>query len=196
MPSKQFPGNSTAIYSMDPKVIVLAGTAGTGKSTVAEILLKHHSAKYPDAKFIEGDTLHPPANVAKMSAGIPLGDDDRWGWLEKVATFSSATAKKHGLCIVACSSLKKKYRDFMREKCPDTTFYFVFLYGTKEEVFRRLEKRSQHFMKANMMESQFKDLELPKSDEPHCCIVHIDHKSIPEVQNDVKEKVVALLAEN
>lgn len=181
---------------MAPKVIVLAGTAGTGKSTVAEILLKHHGAKYPNVTFIEGDTLHPAANVQKMSAGIPLDDDDRWGWLEKVAITSSEAAKTHGLCIVACSALKKKYRDFMRKQCPDTTFYFVFLYGTKEEVFQRLEKRSQHFMKANMMASQFKDLELPLSDEPHCCIVHIDRKSIPEVQHDVKESVTALLGDD
>lgn len=177
------------------KVIVLAGTAGTGKSTVADILLKKHSAKYPDVKFIEGDTLHPPANVGKMSAGIPLTDEDRWGWLEKVANVSSETAKDHGLCIAACSSLKKKYRDFMREKRPDTVFYFVFLYGTKQEVLGRLEKRSQHFMKANMMESQFKDLELPLEGEPHCCIVHIDGKSFEQVEEDTKEKVSKMFAE-
>lgn len=174
---------------MVSKVIILAGTAGTGKSTVADILLRNHSSKYPDVKFIEGDTLHPSSNVAKMSEGIPLEDEDRWGWLEKVANVSGDTARDHGMCIAACSSLKKKYRDFMREKRPDTDFYFVFLYGTKQEVLSRLEKRSQHFMKANMMESQFKDLELPLEDEPHCCVVHIDGKGFQQVEKDVKEKV-------
>lgn len=181
---------------MSDKVIVLAGTAGTGKSTVADILIKKHIAKYPDVKFIDGDTLHPPANVEKMSAGIPLGDDDRWGWLEKVANTSSDIAVTDGLCIVACSSLKKKYRDFMRFKKPNTTFYYVFLYGSKEEVLCRLEKRSQHFMKSTMMESQFKDLELPKEDEPHCCVVHIDNKDFEQVEDDVKEKVSKIFAED
>lgn len=176
---------------MTSKVIVLAGTAGTGKSSVGDMLMEQHIKNYPDMEFLEGDTLHPPANVRKMQEGIPLHDGDRWDWLKKVSQLSSESAKKHGgLCVVTCSSLKKSYRDLIRETSPDTTFYFVFLYGNKHEILQRLEKRRGHFMKANMMESQFNDLELPNQEsEPHCRIVTIDNRSFQQVEDDVKEKL-------
>ena len=106
------------------KIIVLAGTAGTGKSTIAAELIHEFKDTYPDLKFIEGDDLHPPANVEKMMNGIPLNDDDRWDWLKKVAVSSTkaAASTKEGLSIVACSSLKKKYRDLIRNTCPESEF--------------------------------------------------------------------------
>lgn len=82
----------------------------------------------------------------------------------------------------------------MRETCPNSEFYFVFLYGKKEEILNRLKKREGHFMKANMMESQFDDLELPQDDEKNCCIVAIDNKSYQEIDNEVKAKISVLLS--
>ncbi|EHN03073.1 YDR248C-like protein [Saccharomyces cerevisiae x Saccharomyces kudriavzevii VIN7] len=110
------------------KVVVLAGTAGTGKSTIAGELMYEFKDTYPDLKFIEGDDLHPPANVEKMTRGIPLNDDDRWDWLKKVAVESTkaAAGTNEHLSIVACSSLKKKYRDLIRHTCPESEFHFYF----------------------------------------------------------------------
>lgn len=180
---------------MPAKVLVIAGTAGTGKSSVAERLVEHHIKNYPNMEFLEGDALHPPANVQKMAEGIPLQDDDRWDWLRKVATLSSHSAQRNGLCIVTCSSLKKKYRDLIRTTCPETHFYFLFLYGEQAVIIKRLEERKGHFMKATMMQSQFKDLELPNSaEEPHCDIVNVDGKSYDQVEKEVLADVDQLLA--
>ncbi|SCW04033.1 LAFE_0H04434g1_1 [Lachancea fermentati] len=168
--------------SARPKVIVLGGTAGTGKSTIGERLVKFFQDKYPEIQFLEGDRIHPPENVAKMAHGIPLTDDDRWGWLADVAKISTASAEEHGgLAIISCSSLKKKYRDFMREKSPNTDFFFLFLYADMRVIAHRLTQREGHFMKANMLESQFKDLELPNSDEPNCHVVDVDGKDVEQV---------------
>lgn len=180
---------------MVPKVLVLAGTAGTGKSSVAEMLVKHHIKNYPELEFLEGDSLHPEVNVLKMKEGIPLQDEDRWDWLQKVSELSSESAKKHGLCIVTCSSLKKKYRDFIRATSPDTNFYFLFLYADQAVILQRLELRKGHFMKANMMQSQFRDLELPNSaEEPHCQTVKVDNKSFEQVEAEALKDVQELLS--
>lgn len=171
-----------------PKVLVLAGTAGTGKSTIAEVLLKTYRPNHPNLEFVEGDDLHPPANVEKMSRGIPLGDEDRWGWLQSIADTSGANATKDGITVISCSSLKKKYRDFIRDAWPSCDFHFIFLYASKIEILRRLKQRMGHFMKENMMESQFKDLELPVvGEEKNCYIVKLDGKTFPQIENEVVE---------
>lgn len=180
---------------MSSKVLVIAGTAGTGKSSVAEMLVKHHVKNYPNMEFLEGDALHPASNVQKMSEGIPLQDDDRWDWLRRVATLSSESAQKNGLCVVTCSSLKKKYRDLIRTTCPESHFYFLFLYGEQAVIVKRLEERKGHFMKSSMMQSQFRDLELPNSaEEPHCLVVNVDGKSFKQVEDEVIADVDELLA--
>lgn len=180
---------------MIPKVLVLAGTAGTGKSSVAAILLKHYTEEYPELEFLEGDLLHPEANVIKMREGIPLQDSDRWDWLRQISKQSSESAQKHGLCIVTCSSLKKKYRELIRTTSPEANFYFLFLYAQKAVILERLESREGHFMKANMMQSQFRDLELPNcAEEPHCKIIHVDGKSFEQVEEEAVKDVQELFS--
>ncbi|SCU85169.1 LADA_0D06040g1_1 [Lachancea dasiensis] len=165
-----------------PKVVVLAGTAGTGKSTIALKLKEIYQSAHPGLEFLEGDTIHPPENVAKMSMGVPLTDDDRWGWLRKVGEMSTQQAEAHsGLSVVTCSSLKKKYRDEIRYHSPGTDFYFLFLLADRLLILDRMTKREGHFMKANMINSQFSDLELPDSNEELASTVDVDGKSIDQV---------------
>ncbi|QLQ81904.1 hypothetical protein HG537_0G01580 [Torulaspora globosa] len=180
---------------MTAKVLVLAGTAGTGKSSVAAILLRHYTEDYPGLEFLEGDLLHPETNVVKMREGIPLQDNDRWDWLRQISKQSSESAQKNGLCIVTCSSLKEKYRELIRTTSPETSFYFLFLYAEKAAILQRLESREGHFMKANMMESQFRDLELPNcAEESHCKILYVDGKSFEQVEEEVLKDVRELFS--
>lgn len=169
-----------------PKVIVLAGTSGTGKTTIASLLLQHYLVKLPELKYLEGDSLHPPANVEKMASGIPLQDEDRWDWLKVIAHGSAEVSRlSGGISIITCSSLKKKYRTLIRETEPDVDYYFVFLFASQNEIFSRLTNRKGHFFKSNMMDSQFMDLELPKSDELDCTVVEFAGKSEELITNEV-----------
>lgn len=178
------------------KVIVVGGVAGTGKTSIAEVLFDNlkNSEHYSGVEYIEGDLLHPTSNVEKMRHGIPLTDDDRWGWLKEVGRKATESAQKHkGLCIITCSSLKKKYRDYIRDSFPGTHFCFVMLYGSKYMIMNRLEARKGHFMKANMMESQFNDLELPTKAERHCYIQYLDGKGYEEINKETLQGVFYLL---
>ncbi|SCV03284.1 LAME_0H09186g1_1 [Lachancea meyersii CBS 8951] len=180
-----------------PKVIVLAGTAGTGKSTIAAKLREIFRTKYPDVDFLEGDTVHPPENIAKMSHAIPLTDDDRWDWLKKVSELSSQSAQKHsGLWIVTCSSLKKKYRDLIRSHSPETDFYFLFLFADRLLILDRITKREGHFMKANMINSQFSDLMLPDAAETLASTVDVDGKSVEQVVQECQADLKKFVAGN
>lgn len=127
--------------------IVVMGVSGCGKSTVGQKL-----AQALGARFIDGDDLHPSANKAKMAAGIPLDDADRWPWLELVAE-----ALSQDNTVVACSALKVAYRDRISALAPGT--YFVHLYGTRELLEKRLSGRSNHFMPSSLLDSQLATLE-------------------------------------
>ena len=137
-------------------VLVIMGVSGTGKSTVAAIL-----AGQLGWDREEGDDLHPAANVAKMAAGHPLTDEDRWPWLDVVAAWITehTTAGLPG--IITCSALKRSYRDRMR----GSDVIFVYLSGSKEQIGQRLAARSDHFMPASLLDSQFATLEPPEPDE-------------------------------
>jgi len=111
--------------------------------------------------FVDADTLHPPANVAKMAAGEPLDDDDRYPWLERVGEW---LASNSGGGVAACSALKRKYRDQLRAHCPRVEF--LYLNGSPEMIGRRLAARSGHFMPAALLRSQFEALEPLGVDEP------------------------------
>jgi gluconokinase len=131
------------------------GVSGSGKSTVGGAL-----AQRLRVPFMDADTLHPPANVAKMAAGEPLDDDDRYPWLERVGEWLA----HHGDGgVVSCSALKRKYRDQLRAHCP--RIEFLHLSGSPELVGRRLAARYGHFMPAGLLRSQFDTLESLGADE-------------------------------
>jgi gluconokinase len=138
-----------------PAPVVVMGVSGSGKSTVGAAL-----ARRLGVPFVDADTLHPSANVAKMAAGEPLGDDDRHPWLERVGEWLAG----HGDGGVAsCSALKRSYRDRLRAHCPAVTF--LHLSGSPELIARRLAARSGHFMPAALLASQFDTLEPLGPDE-------------------------------
>jgi carbohydrate kinase (thermoresistant glucokinase family) len=134
--------------------IVVMGVSGCGKSSVGQAL-----AEALGARFIDGDDLHPEANKAKMAAGIPLNDDDRWPWLDSVAA-----ALAEGDTVVACSALKRVYRERIGAGAPETQF--VHLHGSRELLAQRMGARSNHFMPVSLLDSQLNTLELLGPDEP------------------------------
>ncbi len=126
-----------------------------GKTTVGRSL-----AAALGLPFIDADDLHPPANVVKMAAGVPLADDDRWPWLDVVG--SEVSAKTEGI-VVACSALKKSYRDVLRSHAPEV--WFAHLAPSPAVLGARLEARSDHFMPPTLLESQLDSLEALGADE-------------------------------
>ncbi len=141
-----------------PPVVVVMGVAGSGKTTVGAAL-----AGLVGVDFLDGDDLHPTSNVEKMHAGHPLTDADRWPWLDRVGgALADAARANHGL-VVACSALKRAYRDRIRAAAgPD--LLFVFLDVSQDEAHRRLRVRLDHFMPAALLDSQFDTLESPEGE--------------------------------
>jgi gluconokinase len=139
----------------DSAPVVVMGVSGSGKSTVGTAL-----AQRLRVPFVDADTLHPQANIAKMTAGEPLTDDDRYPWLEKVGEWLAAH-RDGG--VVSCSALKRKYRDQLRAHCP--RIQFLHLSGSPELIGHRLATRTGHFMPAALLRSQFDALEPLGADE-------------------------------
>ena len=134
------------------------GVAGCGKSTIAAAL-----ALALEVEFVEGDAFHPPTNVGKMAAGIPLTDQDRAPWLAALADrLRDARGARRGL-VMTCSALKRAYRDALRGGDPDVQF--VFLDGPKALIAERLASRTGHYMPSSLLDSQFAALEAPGPDE-------------------------------
>jgi gluconokinase len=129
------------------------GVSGSGKSTVGAEL-----AARLGVPFVDGDALHPVANVAKMAAGIPLDDADRWPWLDAVGTRLAESP-----VVVACSALRRSYRDRLRAAAPDVRF--VLLDGSRELLAARTGARLDHFMPPALLDSQLATLERPAPDE-------------------------------
>jgi gluconokinase len=139
-------------------IAVVMGVSGSGKTTIGRALA-HELA----ADFLEGDKFHPASNVAKMSRGEPLDDADRWPWLDRLAE-ELARARSSGMSVVlACSALKRSYRDRLRRGAPDLRL--VYLKGDKALILERLRARKRHFMPPGLLDSQFKALEEPGPDE-------------------------------
>jgi gluconokinase len=137
--------------------LVIMGVSGCGKSTVGEGL-----AKALQLPFLEGDSLHPPRNVALMAAGTPLTDEDRAGWLDTIAARLAALPDDAGL-VVSCSALKRAYRDRLRRAAPDVRF--VHLHGTPVLLAQRLQQRQHLYMPPTLLDSQLATLEMPTADE-------------------------------
>lgn len=139
---------------MSPRIVV-AGVSGSGKSTVGRSLAEHLGLPFRD-----GDDLHSEANVAKMAAGVPLDDADRLPWLLAVGNW--LTAQPRG-GVIACSALKRRYRDLIRSTCPDA--WFAQLAGDRDLIRARQAARTDHFMPASLMDSQFETFEQLESGE-------------------------------
>ncbi len=131
---------------------VVMGVCGCGKSTVGAAL-----AQALGVAFVEGDAYHPAENVAKMSAGRALDDDDRAGWLDALAGQLRAARERDAGLVLSCSALKRRYRDLLRQA--DPALRFVHLHGTRELIAARLAQRAGHYMPPALLESQLRDLE-------------------------------------
>ena len=145
------PASDDAPY--EPMIVVVMGVSGSGKSTTGEALAR--TLGWP---FVEGDDLHPPENVAKMAAGMPLTDDDRWPWLDRIVDELRSLSKTRPDIVIACSALKQCYRDRL---APAGDVRFVHLHGDRETIAARLAVRHHRYMPAMLLDSQFATLEPP-----------------------------------
>ena len=140
-------------------LVVVMGVCGSGKTVIGS-----HLAERLGLPFIEGDDLHPPANVAKMSSGIPLTDHDRWPWLDEIAAALNRERRSGRGAIAACSALKRAYRDRLRSRT-DGPIRFVLLDGPRKHLASRMARRTGHFMPISLLDSQLAILEKPDPDE-------------------------------
>lgn len=141
-----------------PCALIVMGVSGSGKSTIGERLAERLAWSYED-----GDRFHPPSNVAKMSAGQPLTDMDRWPWLMAIADEIDRVCLAGKHAVIACSALKRAYRDVLVHGRSDVRM--IFLNGTQALIASRLTQRKGHFMPPGLLESQFETLEPPDAGE-------------------------------
>lgn len=156
--------------------IIVMGVSGSGKSTLAQGLSDALHLRMKD-----GDELHLPESVAKMSAGIPLQDDDRWPWLDRIASYLKQDSSDSGHQaggIVACSALKRVYRDRIRRNAGPVVF--LFLDGSSELIRQRMQTRVGHYMQAGLLDSQLQTLEQPTPEETDVITLQID-QSVPDI---------------
>jgi len=157
------------------RLVVVMGVSSSGKSTVGKQV-----AERLGAPFLEGDDYHPPANIKKMSAGIPLTDADRWPWLDAMGKALHDTAEKAGLAVGACSALRRAYRDRL-VKAAGEPIVFVYLDGSYAEIDKRMKARKNHFMPESLLKSQFATLEPPGKDEN---AITVPIAATPEIVTD------------
>jgi gluconokinase len=143
-------------------VVIVCGVSGAGKTTVGELL-----AQKLGWQFYDADNFHSAANVEKMKNGIPLTDEDRQPWLETLRQRIQQCLDESENCILACSALKRAYRDHLRV---NEEVKFVFLRASRARISDQLQQRHGHFMNPELLDSQFKDLEEPKPEEDICVI--------------------------
>ena len=145
---------------VDVDAYVVMGVAGSGKSLIGAAL-----ATALGLDFVEGDDYHPPENVERMSAGIPLTDADRRGWLDALAARIRDGVRADTAVVLACSALKRSYRDRLRAASGGARMQFVFLRGDRALIAERMAGRRGHYMPASLLDSQFDALEEPSPDE-------------------------------
>jgi gluconokinase len=162
-----------------PRLFVVMGVAGCGKTSVGQGLAKRFGGQ-----FMDGDDFHPDSNIAKMSRGEALNDDDRWPWLEIIAKEMSS---RDGIVFAGCSALKKTYRDLIRRKCGEPVC-FVHLTGSKDLIASRMAARKGHFMPTSLLDSQFAALEPLDTDEIHFLV------DIAGSQSDVIQRAGELIS--
>jgi gluconokinase len=162
--------------SVAPAIIIVMGVSGSGKSTIGGML-----AARLHWEFADGDWFHPASNVEKMHKGIALTDDDRWPWLDAIAAWIDKTRRIGGHSVLACSALKRRYRDVLVGHRPDVRL--VYLKGEEALVARRIATRHEHFMPQSLLHSQFDALEEPAGDE-NPVIVSIE-PSPPEIVTQI-----------
>ncbi len=158
-------------------IIIVMGVSGSGKSTIGRQLADRLACD-----FVDGDDLHPAENVAKMAAGEPLDDDDRWPWLERIADLMRGYDGSGRNAVIACSALRRVYRDLLSDGSPDVRY--VYLRGSPQTVLSRMNARADHFMPADLLDSQFEALE-----EPANAIVVDIEQSVGEIVDAVAERL-------
>ena len=139
------------------QIVIVMGVAGCGKTTVAE-----HLAHCLGAGFCDGDDHHPTSNIEKMSSGVPLTDEDRFPWLERLRDHAIEQSREHQTYVIACSALKRRYRDVLNQA---GRVFYVFLDGSRELIHSRMHLRTGHFMPESLLDSQFEALEDPRHEE-------------------------------
>ncbi len=159
-------------------IYIVMGVSGCGKSTIGATL-----AEQLACPFFDADDFHPPENIAKMANGQALNDDDRWPWLSLLAD-KIIDWQQSRSAVLACSALKQSYRDIL-SKNGESDVVFVYLAGTPEVIFKRLEQRKGHFMAADLLQSQFDTLEVP--------VNHIGMSSVITV--DIDQSTDAIVGE-
>jgi len=160
-------------------IVVVMGVSSSGKTTVAAML-----AGRLHVHFLEGDDLHPPANVAKMRSATPLTDDDRWPWLAAIAQRIDQWRAAGEGGVVTCSALKRAYRAILIGDRPEVAL--VYLKGSRELIHHRMAHRHEHFMPVALLDSQFATLEEPGPDE-HPIVVDVGPTPAEIVTNIVAE---------
>lgn len=175
--------------SVQPRVLVVMGVSGSGKSTVAGLL-----ADRLGWDFAEGDDMHPQANRDKMAAGHPLTDEDRWPWLDRIASWIGTHLDAGRPGVVTCSALKRSYRDRLR--APGVVF--VHLAGNHDLVADRIGHRQGHYMPPSLLGSQYDTLEPPEPDETAITVdvAHEPEEIADEVVRDLHLTAVQPTAED
>ena len=161
-------------------VLIVMGVSGCGKSTIGTLLAGRLQWKFEDA-----DRFHPAANIEKMRTGTPLTDEDRWPWLRAIAAFIDKMRGAGGHGVIACSALKRRYRDVLIGDRSDVRL--VYLKGSEELIARRLAARHGHFMPRSLLHSQFVALEEPGPDETPITI------SVEPTPPEIVAQILAIL---
>lgn len=162
-----------------PVIVLLMGPAGSGKTTVGHLLAQQLSWEFAD-----GDDFHPPANIDKMSRGVPLTDEDRLPWLEAMRDAIEQWRAQGGNAVVACSALKRSYRELLGVASNRTDLRLVYLKGSYDLLLERLYSRKGHYMKEQMLASQLADLE-----EPAEAITMDVRKSPEEIVSEIRKQL-------